>query len=280
LGKSDIIVTHKNVTLRHQDRGSLGRRAWFGGTASQPDPSSAPALSITTLPISGAVRHFASTTMPVMPRKRTHTDVVDPTQAHFCQRCRQQFPRGGGPSHLQITCVAVQAALHYKCNLEAHYFYDENYYTTPITAPLTDNTSSHPTVEEESDLSFEETTEDNSTETVPNNNTTPGSEMFSNNITTYLASLSGLDPEYILQCVNWLPRPTAITNHTRLALQFLSCTCSGDGTSKNHMNGILKFIKRLRGLDAALLPNSIETCWKQIEEVQYSFDLFTVTSIH
>jgi hypothetical protein len=213
-----------------------------------------------------------------MPRKRTHTDLVGPKQPHFCQRCREQVAWGGGPSHLR-TCLALVAAHNYQRTLEKHYCYDESY-RTPTAGTITDTTTSNTTAEEQSNLLLEETTEDNSPEIVLKNNSTQGCDVVSENITTYLASLPGLDSEYILECVNWLPRPTAITEPTRLALQFLSCTCSGDGMSKNHMKGILKFIKCLRGPDAALLPQSIETCWKQIEEVQYSFDPYTVTSIH
>ena len=180
-----------------------------------------------------------------MPRKRTHTDLLGTKQPHICQRCQEEVACGGGPSHLR-TCLALLAAHNYQRTLEKHYCNDESYRT--------------PTAEEQSNLLLEETTEDNSPEIVSKNNSTQGSDIVSENITTYLASLPGLDSEYILECVNWRPRPTAITDPTRLALQFLSCTCSGDGMSKNHMKGILKFIKSLRGPDAALLPKSTETC--------------------
>jgi hypothetical protein len=211
-----------------------------------------------------------------MPRKRSHKDTVETTQAHFCPRCRQTMhPRGGGPAHWR-TCVAVQAAENYQRSLEAHYFNDGSL-TTPISANGTHNTTAHSPGEEDSDLGFAETTEDISPQIVGDNNSTQASAIISTNITTYLASLPGLDTEYILQCLHWLPRPTAITDSTRLALKFLSCTCAGDGLSNNHMKGILKFIKGLRGPDTALLPNSIETCWNTIEEVQYSIHSYTLT---
>jgi hypothetical protein len=203
-----------------------------------------------------------------MPRKRTHTDLVGPKYPYICQRCREQVPWGGGRSHLQ-TCLALAAAQNYQCTLENHYCTDDSY-RTPIAGTVTDTTNANTTADEESNLFLNDTTEDNSAQILSRNNSTQGSDIVSQNIATYLASLPGLDTDYILECINWLPRPTAITDPTRLALQFLSCTCSGDGMSKNHMKGILKFIKCLRGPDAALLPNSIETCWKQIEEVHYS----------
>ncbi len=210
-----------------------------------------------------------------MPRKRSHKQVVETTQAHFCQRCRQTMhARGGGPAHWR-TCLAVQAAENYQRSLEAHYFNDGTF-TTPLSANGTDNNTSHSAGEEDSDLFFAETTEGISPQLAGDNNSTQASDIISTNITTYLASLPGLDTEYILECLHWRPRPTAITDSTRLALKFLSCTCAGDGLSNNHMKGILKFIKCLRGPDTALLPNSIETCWNTTEEVQYSIHSCTL----
>jgi hypothetical protein len=168
-----------------------------------------------------------------MPRKQTHTDLVGTKQPHICQRCREQVACGGGPSHLR-TCLALVAANIYQRTLEKHYCNDESY-RTPTAGNITDTTNSNTTAEEQSNLLLEATTEDNPPDIMSKNNSTQGrsSDIVSENITTYLASLPGLDSEYILECVNWRPRPTAITDPTRLALQFLSCTCSGDGMSKN-----------------------------------------------
>jgi hypothetical protein len=211
-----------------------------------------------------------------MPRKRSHKDCLEPTEAQVCQRCRQNMQRrGGGPAHWR-TCVAVQAAENYQRSLEAHYFNDGTF-TTPSSANGTDNTNSNTQGEDDSEPFFAETTEQNSMQDVADKNTTQASDIITSSITTYLASLPGLDSEYVLQCLHWLPRPTAITESTRLALKFLSCTCAGDGLSNNHMKGILKFIKCLRGPDAALLPQSIETCWNTIEEVLDSFAPLTLT---
>ncbi len=199
------------------------------------------------------------------PHRRTFAYVV-------VKQCNEG---GGGPAHRKM-CVAVQAAENYQRSLETLYFNDASF-TTPITDIGKDNTNAHSTGEEDSNLFIAETHEENSTQIMSDNNTTQASDTISTNITTYLESLPGLDTEYILQCLHWLPRPTAITDSTRLAVKFLSCTCAGDGLSTNHMKGILKFIKCLRGPDAALLPNSIETCWNTIEEVQYSYDPLTLT---
>jgi hypothetical protein len=172
--------------------------------------------------------------------------------------------------------VAVQAAENYQRSLEALYFNDGSF-TTPVTDIGKDNTNSHSPGEEESELFNAETPAENSTQIMSDNNTSQASDTISTNIMAYLASLPGLDTEYILQCLHWLPRPTAISDSTRLALKFLSCTCAGYGLSNNHMKGVLKFIKCLRGPDSALLPNSIETCWNTIEKVLYSFDSLTLT---
>jgi hypothetical protein len=54
--------------------------------------------------------------------------------------------------------------------LEAHYFNDGSF-TTPISANVTDNTSSHSLGVEDSDLFIEETNEENSPQIVADNNT-------------------------------------------------------------------------------------------------------------
>jgi hypothetical protein len=101
--ESNNTVTHKNVTLRQQERGSLGRRAWLGISASQRQRGRSP-LFITKLRISRAVRHFAWSKIP---RKRSHKDVVESTQAHFCQRCRQKIgERVSQSKQLKITSEA------------------------------------------------------------------------------------------------------------------------------------------------------------------------------
>ena len=271
--ESKNTVTHKNVTLRKKKRGSHRQGAWLGISLSRQQPDSSTLWS-SILRQRSAVHNCAWSTMP---RKRSHKDVNEPTKAHFCQHCSQRWqPKGGGPAHRK-TCVAVQAAENYQRSLEALYFNDGSF-TTPVTDIRQDNTNSHSRGEEDSHLFNAETPDENSTQIMSDNNTTQAiSDTISTNITAYLASLPGLDTEYILQCLHWLPRPTAITDSTRLALKFLSCTCAGDGLSKNHMKGILKFIKCLRGPDSALLPNSIETCWNTIEEVLNSFDSLTVT---
>ena len=194
--------------------------------------------------------------------KRSHGDI--------CKRCKRQIPRGGGHSHLK-TCVAALAAEQYKRDLEALYLHNESY-TTPIPAHTGESTSSQTGVNHQLDLFEVETPGGNEQENVLTNNNTQGFENnISSNISTYLASLHGLDTAYMLQCLHWRPRPTSISNRARIALQFLSCTCAGDGLSRAHMKGILKFIKGLRGPDAAKLPGSIENCWVQVEEVNPPF---------
>ncbi len=156
--------------------------------------------------------------------------------------------------------MAVVAAQQYQQNLEAHFVNDESY-ITPIAAQLNENTCSPNVVHNESDLLQAETTGDNEQHIVAKDNNSQGSEIVCTNISTYLASLPGLNTAYIQQCIHWRPRPTAISNNrARIALRFLSSTCAGDGLSRNHMKGILKFIKILRRPDGALLPKSIDTC--------------------
>jgi hypothetical protein len=194
--------------------------------------------------------------------KRSHGDI--------CKRCKRQIQRGGGHSH-QRTCVAVLAAEHYKRDLEDLYLHNEKY-TTPIPTHTGDSTSSQTGLNHQLDLREVETAGGNEQENGLTNYHTKGFEYnISSNISTYLASLPGLDTAYMLQCLHWRPRPTSISNRARIALQFLSCTCAGDGLSRNHMKGILKFIKGLRGPDAAKLPGSIENCWVQVEEVNPPF---------
>jgi hypothetical protein len=156
-----------------------------------------------------------------------------------------------GHSHLK-TCVAALAAQQYQRDLEAFYLNAESY-TTPIPAHTGKSTSSHTGVHHELDLFEEETPGGNEQENVDTQNNTQGSEIVSTNINIYLASLPCLDTEYMLQCMNWRPRPTAILNRARLALQFLSCTCAGNGLSRNHMKGILKLIKGLRSINDTFL---------------------------
>ena len=164
--------------------------------------------------------------------------------------------------------MATLAAQQYQRDLEALYVNDESF-TTPIPAQSSESESFHTGLHHELDVLLAETPviyneeENDSTQ----KKTPEASDIVCTTISTYLASLPGLDTAYMLRCINWCPRPMAISNRARLALQFLSCTCAGDGLSKNHMKGILKFIKGLNGTDAAILPHSIETCWTQIEEV-------------
>lgn len=184
----------------------------------------------------------------------------------ICKRCNSQFPRGGGDQHFK-NCVAARAAKQYQRDMDALYVFNESY-TTPNQAESSwESTSSHTVgVHEELDVLDAETALDNLQEQ-GNNNNTEDQKKICTTISTYLASLPGLDTEYIQQCINWRPRPKALSNRARLALKFLSCTCAGDGISKNHMKGILKFVKSLKGPDPAKLPHSIETCWSQVQQV-------------
>jgi hypothetical protein len=150
--------------------------------------------------------------------------------------------------------------------LDAHYLNDESY-TTPIPTHTTGGTSSHTVVHEEMELVLNDTNADNEQNDVAQHTNTEGCDIVCTSVSTYLASLPGLDTAHILQCINWRARPTVISKRAKLALRFLSCTFAGDGLSRNHMKGILKFIKSLKGPENAELPTSIETCWKQIEEV-------------
>jgi hypothetical protein len=166
-----------SVAVFHIDRGYEQERHTHS-------VAGAPFALITCGSSSPVARHFASR---IMPRKRSHTDVVETTQGHFCHRCQLHFQRGGGPSHLR-TCVAAQAAQQYQRSLEAHCFNDDSY-TTPTPANRTENTSSHSADAGESDQLVEDTTENNAPQIVVYDNNDEGSDTVTTNITTYLASL-------------------------------------------------------------------------------------------
>ncbi len=87
-------------------------------------------------------------------------------------------------------------------------------------------------------------------------------------VTAHLDSLPALDPNHVMECVHWGPKPKVISERTRKTIQFLSCTCMEDGLSRTHMRAILKYIKGLRGPDTALLPASVEGCWSIMETVR------------
>jgi hypothetical protein len=87
-------------------------------------------------------------------------------------------------------------------------------------------------------------------------------------VTAHLDSLPALDPNHVMGCMNWGPKPQKISYRTRKTIQFLSCTCMEDGMSRMHMRAILKYIKGLRGPDTALLPASVEGCWNIMETVR------------
>jgi hypothetical protein len=87
-------------------------------------------------------------------------------------------------------------------------------------------------------------------------------------VTAHLDSLTALDPQHVMECVHWGPKPKVISERTRKTIQFLSCTCMEDGLSRKQMRAVLKFIKSLRGPDSALLPKSVAGCWSIMEMVR------------
>ena len=181
-----------------------------------------------------------------------------------CLRCGVDFSTRL-PRHHFESCTAVVAAERYKQQLESNYFNVDQRTTTP---PVDYGTSlqTH-RLEVSHDITEDQTTGSNATPDADNNDR-HRSDAVSTDVAQYMGSLPMIDPEYILKCRLWQPKPTEISNKARLTLKFLSTTCAGNGLSKQHMKGILTFIKSLQGPDPALLPDSIEGCWSKMEVVR------------
>ena len=172
-----------------------------------------------------------------------------------CPRCGVAFSTRL-PRHHYESCTAVVAAERYKQQLESTYFDVEKRTTTPHVIDY--GTSSHTQPLELSHDAEDETTRANATPDADNDR--DRCDAVSTDVAQYMASLPMIDTEYIMKCIHWQPKPTAISKEARLTLKFLSTTCAGKGMSKQHMKGILTFIKSLQGPDPALLPDSIEGC--------------------
>ena len=198
-------------------------------------------------------------------RTRENFENVRRSTVKTCLRCGVDFS-GRLPRHHYESCTAVKAAQRYKQHLESTYYQVDQ---TTTTTPNVDNgTMSHT-------QHFEFLHNDNTEDDMTGANATPTadndrdeSDAVSKDVAQYLASLQMIDTEYILKCRLWQPKPNAISNKERLTLKFLSTTCAGNGLSKQHMKGILTFIKSLQGPDPALLPDSIEGCWSKMDMVR------------
>ena len=87
-------------------------------------------------------------------------------------------------------------------------------------------------------------------------------------VSSYLASLTDVDPQHICECIDWgCNNKTVISDETREVAKFLKVAMKGKGLSVDHMQAFLDYTHAMGGKKAALLPKTVDGCWNAITRV-------------
>jgi len=90
-------------------------------------------------------------------------------------------------------------------------------------------------------------------------------------LSSYLSSLTDVDPEHICECIDWgCNNKTVISDDTREIAKFLKVAMLGKGLSVDHMQAFLDYTHAMGGKKAALLPKTVDGCWNAITRVSMS----------
>jgi len=116
-----------------------------------------------------------------------------------------------------------------------------------------------------------------------NFDTNNGNQWFSNDldppvlhngtssVSSYLASLTDVDPQHICECIDWgCNNKTVISDETREVAKFLKVAMMGKGLSVDHTQAFLDYTHAMGGKKAALLPKTVDGCWNAITRVNMS----------
>jgi hypothetical protein len=193
---------------------------------------------------------------------KKHTGRRNNATAGKCSKCGETVRGGWGHVQHEKICRKVRSAN--KNNDPA----TTNVFHTPVTYNKEPETSS----DAENVCGGED-----------NFDTHNGNQWFSNDldptvlnngtssVSSYLASLTDVDPQHICECIDWgCNNKTVISDETREVAKFLKVAMKGNGLSVDHTQAFLDYTHAMGGKKAALLPKTVDGCWNAITRVNMS----------